>query len=245
MRRTTTCRAECSGEPTTGRSAWCFRTTGCSRTCRCARTSRSGCARTALPARPHSRRADDWLGRFGLTDFAARKPGALSGGQAQRVALARALAFSTATCSCLDEPLAALDAQTRLEVRAELRRHLADFAGPTLFITHDPLDAMVLTDRLLVIEDGRIVQQGPPAEVARRPLTQYVARLVGPEPLPRDARRRRPHSNRVDRRRHVLRGVAGSGRRRTGAGRRASERDRAARVGPGRRQSAQRLDRAG
>jgi molybdate transport system ATP-binding protein len=79
----------------------------------------------------------------------------------------------------LDEPLAALDARTRLEVRAELQRHLADFAGPTLLITHDPLDAMVLADRLLVIEDGRIVQQGPPAEVARRPHTNYVAQLVG------------------------------------------------------------------
>ena len=124
------------------------------------------------------RLADRWLERFGLAEFAARKPGALSGGQAQRVALARALAGEPGLL-LLDEPLAALDARTRLEVRAELRRHLADFAGPTLLITHDPLDAMVLADRLLVIEDGRIVQQGTPAEVARRPDTNYVARLVG------------------------------------------------------------------
>jgi molybdate transport system ATP-binding protein len=124
------------------------------------------------------RLADRWLDRFGLADFAARKPGALSGGQAQRVALARALAGEPGLL-LLDEPLAALDAQTRLEVRAELRRHLADFAGPTLLITHDPLDAMVLADRLLVIEDGRVVQQGTPAEVARRPYTKYVAQLVG------------------------------------------------------------------
>jgi len=124
------------------------------------------------------RLADRWLERFGLADFAARKPGALSGGQAQRVALARALAGEPGLL-LLDEPLAALDAQTRLEVRAELRRHLADFAGPTLLITHDPLDAMVLADRLLVIEDGRVVQQGTPAEVARRPYTKYVAQLVG------------------------------------------------------------------
>jgi molybdate transport system ATP-binding protein len=122
--------------------------------------------------------AQTWLDRFGLAEFAGRKPGALSGGQAQRVALARALAAQPQLL-LLDEPLAALDARTRLDVRSELRRQLADFSGPTLLITHDPLDAMVLADRLLVIEDGRIVQQGSPAEVARRPETNYVARLVG------------------------------------------------------------------
>ncbi len=79
----------------------------------------------------------------------------------------------------LDEPLAALDARTRLQVRGELRRHLADFAGATLVVTHDPVDAMVLGDRLVVIEQGRVVQQGTPREVARRPRTDYVARLVG------------------------------------------------------------------
>jgi molybdate transport system ATP-binding protein len=123
-------------------------------------------------------RADDWLDRLGLSDFADRKPDALSGGQAQRVAIARALA-GRPELLLLDEPLAALDARTRLEVRAELRRHLSEFAGPTLLVTHDPLDAMVLADRLLVIEDGRIVQTGPPAQVARRPVTNYVAQLVG------------------------------------------------------------------
>ncbi len=64
-------------------------------------------------------------------------------------------------------------------MRAELRRHLTDFPGPTLLVTHDPLEAMVMTDRLLVIEGGRIVQEGSPAAVARRPATQYIARLVG------------------------------------------------------------------
>ncbi|MGH8868758.1 MAG: TOBE domain-containing protein [Actinomycetes bacterium] len=79
----------------------------------------------------------------------------------------------------LDEPLAALDARTRLEVRTELRRHLEGVDGPVLLVTHDPLEAMVLTDRLLVIEDGHVVQHGTPAQVARQPATQYVARLVG------------------------------------------------------------------
>jgi molybdate transport system ATP-binding protein len=122
--------------------------------------------------------ARSWLDRLGLAALAARKPAELSGGQAQRVALARALAADPALL-LLDEPLAALDAQTRLDVQSELRRHLADFAGPCLLVTHDPLEALVLADRLLVLEDGQIVQDGPPGQVARQPATQYVAKLVG------------------------------------------------------------------
>jgi molybdate transport system ATP-binding protein len=119
-----------------------------------------------------------WLGRLGLTDLADRRPGELSGGQAQRVALARALAGQPALL-LLDEPLSALDAGTRLDVRAELKRHLSDFSGPCLLVTHDPLEALVLADRLLVLEAGRIVQEGTPAQVARQPATEYVAKLVG------------------------------------------------------------------
>jgi len=122
--------------------------------------------------------ADEWLTRFGLTELADRRPRGLSGGQAQRIALARALAAEPAVL-LLDEPLAALDARTRREIRAGLRRHLSDFDGMTLLVTHDPLEGMVLADRLVVIEDGRIVQHGTPADIARRPATQYVARLVG------------------------------------------------------------------
>jgi molybdate transport system ATP-binding protein len=122
--------------------------------------------------------ADHWLDRLGLTEFAGRKPDQLSGGQAQRVALARALAGQPALL-LLDEPLSALDAGTRLDVQAELRRHLADFAGPCLLVTHDPIEALVLADQLIVLEAGRIVQEGTPAQIARQPATEYVAKLVG------------------------------------------------------------------
>ncbi|MEP6648415.1 MAG: ABC transporter ATP-binding protein [Lapillicoccus sp.] len=124
------------------------------------------------------RAAQHWVDRLDLAALASRRPSQLSGGQAQRVALARALAADPALL-LLDEPLAALDARTRLDVRSTLRHHLADFAGPVLVVTHDPLEAMVLADRLLVIEGGRVVQEGTPAGVARHPATDYVARLVG------------------------------------------------------------------
>ncbi|MEV7795301.1 ABC transporter ATP-binding protein [Streptomyces sp. NPDC087512] len=119
-----------------------------------------------------------WLDRMALSGHAGAKPRRLSGGQAQRVALARALATNPRLL-LLDEPLAALDARTRLEVRAQLRRHLADFEAVAVLVTHDPLDAMVLADRLVVVEHGTVVQEGTPADIARRPRTDYIAQLVG------------------------------------------------------------------
>jgi molybdate transport system ATP-binding protein len=119
-----------------------------------------------------------WLDRVGLAEYAVRKPRHLSGGQAQRVALARALAVDPSLL-LLDEPLAALDARTRLDTRAELHRHLAAHPGATLLVTHDPLDALVLADRLVIVEDGHIVQEGDAATITAQPRTDYVARLVG------------------------------------------------------------------
>jgi molybdate transport system ATP-binding protein len=106
--------------------------------------------------------ASYWLDLLRLTEFAARKPDQLSGGQAQRVALVRALAGQPALL-LLDEPLSALDAGTRLDVEAELKRHLADFTGPCPLVTHDPLEALVLADRLIVLEGRHIVREGTPA----------------------------------------------------------------------------------
>jgi molybdate transport system ATP-binding protein len=123
-------------------------------------------------------RAVEWLDRVGLADHARHRPRQLSGGQAQRVALARALVLEP-DLVLLDEPLAALDAGTRLSLRTDLRRHLTSYGGPAVVVTHDPVEAMVLADHLVVLERGRIVQAGRPAEIARRPRTDYVAGLVG------------------------------------------------------------------
>jgi molybdate transport system ATP-binding protein len=129
--------------------------------------------------RRESRRiAQTWLDRLGLGDLAHRHPRQLSGGQAQRVALARALACAPGAL-LLDEPLAALDVQTRAEVQGELREHLGAFAGPTVIVTHDPIEALLLSQRIVVLENGRVAQAGSPAEITSRPLTPYVARLVG------------------------------------------------------------------
>jgi molybdate transport system ATP-binding protein len=123
-------------------------------------------------------RADEWLERVSLGGLGDARPGRLSGGQAQRVAIARALAVEPRLL-LLDEPLAALDAATRAAVRAELGRRLSAYGGATVLVTHDPLDALVLADRIVVVEAGAVVQDGAPADVARRPRTDYVARLVG------------------------------------------------------------------
>jgi len=122
--------------------------------------------------------ADRWLQHLGLAGLVDRRPAQLSGGQAQRVALARALC-TRPRLLLLDEPLAALDVTTRNDVRGQLRAQLRAFSRPVLLVTHDPLEALVLASRLLVIENGRVVQDAPTAQVIRRPATGYVARLVG------------------------------------------------------------------
>jgi len=137
-----------------------------------------GLRRRGVDRRTARQTAMRWLTRVGLAGHATARPRQLSGGQAQRVALARALAVRPLLL-LLDEPLAALDARTRLETRAELRRHLADHPGATLLVTHDPLDALVLADRLVVVEDGQVVQSGDAVAITTRPRTDYVARLVG------------------------------------------------------------------
>ena len=124
------------------------------------------------------RTASGWLDRVGLGDVAAMRPRQLSGGQAQRVALARALAVDPAML-LLDEPLAALDVSTRQDVRRSLREYLSTFDGVRLLVTHDPVDAYALADRIAILEQGRIAQTGTIADVTAHPRSRYVAELVG------------------------------------------------------------------
>ncbi len=119
-----------------------------------------------------------WLDLLDLTTLADRSPAELSGGQAQRVALARALA-SEPKLLLLDEPLAALDIETRSRLRRGLAEHLSHFAGPRLFITHDPTDAFLLADEVAILEDGKITQRGTPEELRLAPATSYAAALAG------------------------------------------------------------------
>ncbi|WP_149184290.1 ABC transporter permease [Streptomyces sp. TRM49041] len=130
-------------------------------------------------SRSHARvEAQKRLDRLGVGHLAHRRPGELSGGQAQRVALARALA-ARPRLLLLDEPLAALDQTTRARVRHALRQHLAGFPGVCLIVTHDPVEAVSLADRVLVLEEGGLVQYASPAEVARHPRSPWVARMLG------------------------------------------------------------------
>lgn len=134
--------------------------------------------RRGVPRRDALAAAVDLLGRLGVEALATARPRSLSGGQAQRVALARALAGDPQLL-LLDEPLSALDTETRLHVRCELHRHLARTQGYAVLVAHDVVDVLVLADRVAVFEDGRIAQVGTPLELERRPRTRFAAALVG------------------------------------------------------------------
>jgi molybdate transport system ATP-binding protein len=131
-----------------------------------------------VPRDAAERAARSWLDRFGIGELAHRKPRELSGGQAQRVAIARALATDPRLL-LLDEPMSGLDVTVAMSLRVELKRHLASYDGVTLLVTHDAIDALTLADRVLVLDEGRVAQAGTPADVAARPRTDHVARLVG------------------------------------------------------------------
>ena len=119
-----------------------------------------------------------WLKRLGLTGLQSRFPRELSGGQRQRVALGRALTRAPGLL-LLDEPLSALDAPVRAELRRELRTLQRELPATTVVVTHDPDEAALLADELLVLEDGRLIQAGRTADVLNRPASPHVARLLG------------------------------------------------------------------
>ncbi|MDO8732192.1 MAG: ABC transporter ATP-binding protein [Actinomycetota bacterium] len=121
--------------------------------------------------------AENLLRHIGIASLLERKPSSLSGGQAQRVALARALATEPSLL-LLDEPLSAADAETKNELRASLVERLAEFQGCCVFVTHDPIDALLFADRIIVLENGNVVQDDSPVGIAAHPRTSYVAALL-------------------------------------------------------------------
>src|SRR5712671_4327098 len=124
------------------------------------------------------KRVDELLGLINLPDKGGRYPYQLSGGQQQRVALARALAIEPQVL-LLDEPLSALDAKIRAQLRDQIRRIQLEVGITTLFVTHDQEEALAIADRVGVMRDGRLEQLAPPTEVYSRPATSFVAEFVG------------------------------------------------------------------
>jgi molybdate transport system ATP-binding protein len=121
--------------------------------------------------------ADERLAEVGIPELARRRPAELSGGQAQRVGLARALAVEP-DLLLLDEPLAAVDVAARGELRTLVRERLAALARPALIVTHDPSDALLIAERILVLDGGRVVQDASVAEVRARPGSRWVERML-------------------------------------------------------------------
>ena len=134
--------------------------------------------RSGLGRAERDRRVAAMLRVVQLEDYAARYPGELSGGQQQRVAVARALVVEPEIL-LLDEPLSNLDANLREEMRFEIRRLHEKFAITTLYVTHDQAEAMVISDRIAVLERGRVVQVGAADEVFLQPRTRFVAEFIG------------------------------------------------------------------
>lgn len=125
-----------------------------------------------------TRRVGEALESVRMGPYAKRSPNQLSGGQQQRVALARALVIRP-RCLLLDEPLSNLDAKLRLEMRTEIRRVCKEFQLTTVYVTHDQKEALSISDRMAILEDGHILQVGAPADVYRRPHRRTVAHFIG------------------------------------------------------------------
>jgi iron(III) transport system ATP-binding protein len=123
-------------------------------------------------------RVAELLSLVGVADQRGKYPHMLSGGQQQRVALARALAPRPHVL-LLDEPLSALDAKVRRTLRSEIRKLQQELGITTIMVTHDQEEALTMADHVVVMNEGRIIQQGPPAQIYNRPLTPFVAGFVG------------------------------------------------------------------
>jgi spermidine/putrescine transport system ATP-binding protein len=130
------------------------------------------------PASERRKRIAEVLALVGLADFGARRPSQLSGGQRQRVALARAL-VARPKLLLLDEPLSALDRRLRQQMQIELKSLQSELGVAFVFVTHDQEEALTMSDRILVMRDGRIEQGGTPREIYRAPRTRFVAEFIG------------------------------------------------------------------
>jgi iron(III) transport system ATP-binding protein len=137
-----------------------------------------GLAARDVPKEEARERALSMLDRVGLASFAERLPAALSGGQRQRVAMARALVIRPKLL-LLDEPLSALDVKLRVELRNMVRELQVEAGITTVFVTHDQEEALAMSDRIAVMDRGRIVQIGDPQEIYSRPRNTFVADFVG------------------------------------------------------------------
>jgi iron(III) transport system ATP-binding protein len=137
-----------------------------------------------VPAAERATRADRAIGLLGLESQAAKHPGQLSGGQQQRVALARCLVVEPRII-LLDEPLSNLDAGLRVSMRREIRSLQRRLGITAIYVTHDQEEALAISDRVVVMNEGRIEQDGTPAEIYAQPATEFVARFMGiPNILP-------------------------------------------------------------
>jgi iron(III) transport system ATP-binding protein len=131
-----------------------------------------------VPKNEIKRRVAEALESVRMGPYAERRPNQLSGGQQQRVALARALVIRP-RCLLLDEPLSNLDAKLRLEMRTEIRRVCKEFSLTTVYVTHDQKEALSVSDRMAILDRGRILQVGTPRDVYRRPNSKIVADFIG------------------------------------------------------------------
>jgi putative spermidine/putrescine transport system ATP-binding protein len=142
-----------------------------------------------VPKEERAKRAEEALEMVRLSGYGDRKPGQLSGGQRQRVALARAIVNRPAVL-LLDEPLGALDLKLRQEMQVELKQIQGEVGITFVYVTHDQEEALTMSDRIAVFNDGRIEQIGPPNEVYEKPANLFVAGFVGvSNALERDGRR--------------------------------------------------------
>src|SRR5512140_2761300 len=130
-----------------------------------------------VPREEINRRVREALESVRMAEYAARRPNELSGGQQQRVALARALVIRP-RCLLLDEPLSNLDARLRLEMRGEIRRVCKDFKLTTVYVTHDQKEALSISDRMAILDRGRVLQVGAPRDIYKRPRSRTVANFI-------------------------------------------------------------------